>query len=141
MIFRFIITKLKWLAGVPLLPHVFDSALLISTSLFDRRRLRAREIFENEIVRLDEVRLAPHRFGGVGFFVGKKEIGHIHGNGLLDLLVGKSARTDFVSKGLALPHHVLPNSGWVSFWLTRPDETAQALELFDAARAYRLKSD
>ena len=136
MIFQFIVTKVKWLARIPLLPHFFDSALLIGTILFDRPRLRARERFEDAIARRDEIRLAPHRFGGVGFFLGRKEIGHIHGNGLLDLLVGKAARTDLVNKGLALPHHVLPNSGWISFWLNSPDDAAHALDLFEAARSH-----
>jgi hypothetical protein len=115
--------------------------LLIATVLFDRPRLRAREKFEEAISRHDGIQFAPHRFGGVGFFFGRKEIGHIHGNGLLDLFVGKSARTDFVANGLALPHHVLPNSGWISFWLTQPDDAAHALELFDAARAYCRKGE
>src|SRR5437016_4801788 len=141
MIFKFVVRKLKWLARIPLLPHIFDSALLIGTILFDRPRLHAREKFEEAISRRDEIHLAPHRFGGVGFFVGSREIGHIHGNGLLDLFVGKSARTDFVANGFALPHHVLPNSGWISFWLTRPDDATHALELFDAARNYCRKSD
>jgi len=141
MIFRFVVRKLKWLARIPLLPHVFDSFLLIAAILFDRPRLRAREIFEQAISRREEIHFAPHRFGGIGFFVERNEIGHLHGNGLLDLLVGKPARTDLINKGLAMPHHVLPDSGWISFWLSRPSEACHALELFELARVHCVKGE
>ncbi len=58
---------------------------------------------------------APHRFGGVEFRVGTREIGHLHGDRLLDVPFPKRVRDDLVAAGLARPHHVLPESGWVSF--------------------------
>ena len=70
-------------------------------------------------------------------FIGTTEIGHLHGNGLLDLFVGKSFRTEQVRRGRALPHHVFPDSGWISFWLKSPADIAQALELFEIASMYR----
>jgi hypothetical protein len=36
-----------------------------------------------------------------------------------------------------LPHHVFPDSGWISFWLKSPADIAQALELFEIASMYR----
>jgi len=114
--------------------------LVIATMLFDRPRLRAMETFENAVSRKDAIQRRPHRFGGVGFFVGTTEIGHLHGNGLLDLFVGKSFRTDQVGRGRALPHHVFPESGWVSFWLRSPADIAQALDLFEIASMYRTTS-
>ena len=98
------------------------------------------EMFENAVCRKDAIQRRPHRFGGVGFFVGTTEIGHLHGNGLLDLFVGKSFRTDQVGRGRALPHHVFPESGWISFWLRSPADIDQALELFDIASMYRTTS-
>ncbi|PYK82761.1 MAG: hypothetical protein DME37_01840 [Verrucomicrobia bacterium] len=95
------------------------------------------ETFENAVSRKDAIQRRPHRFGGVGFFVGTTEIGHLHGNGLLDLFVGKSFRTEQVRQGRALPHHVFPDSGWISFWLRNRTDIAQALELFEIARMYR----
>src|ERR1051326_6204313 len=137
MIFKFVVNKLKWLAKIPLLPHVFDAGLVLTTALFNRPRLRARELFEKAILRRNDVKFGPHRFGGIGFFVGPQEIGHLHGNGLLDLLVGKTVRDGMVANRLALPHHVLPNSGWISFWLNQPSDVGLALELFEAAYSYR----
>jgi hypothetical protein len=137
MIFQFVVKKLRWLARIPVLPQLFDAGLMVATMLFDRPRLRAMETFENAIRRKYAIQRRPHRFGGVGFFVGTTEIGHLHGNGLLDLFVGKSSRTEQVREGRALPHHVFPDSGWISFWLRNPADIPQALDLFEIASRYR----
>jgi len=137
MMFKFVVKKLRWLARIPVLPQLFDAGLMVATMLFDRPRLRAMEMFENAIRRRYTIQRRPHRFGGVGFFIGPTEIGHLHGNGLLDLFVGKSIRAEEVRRGCALPHHVFPDSGWISFWLKSPADLAQALELFEIASIYR----
>jgi len=137
MIFRFVVKELRWLARIPVLPQLFDAGLMVATILFDRPRLRAMEMFENAIRRKYPIQRRPHRFGGVGFFIGTTEIGHLHGNGLLDLFVGKSFRAEEVRRGRALLHHVFPESGWISFWLKSPADIAQALELFEIASMYR----
>lgn len=135
--FKFVVKRLRWLARIPFLPQLFDAGLMIATMLFDRPRLRAMEMFENAIRRKYPIQRRPHRFGGVGFFIGTTEIGHLHGNGLLDLFVGKSFRAEQVRRGRALPHHVFPDSGWISFWLKNPADIAQALALFEIASMYR----
>ncbi len=137
MIFRFVVKELRWLARIPVLPQLFDAGLMITTMLFNRPRLRAMEMFENAVCCKYAIQKRPHRFGGVGFFIGTTEIGHLHGNGLLDLFVGKSFRTEQVRQGHALLHHVFPDSGWISFWLRTPADIAQALELFEIASKYR----
>jgi hypothetical protein len=44
-----------------------------------------------------------------------------------------------VAAGLAEPHHVFPDSGWISKWLRAPDDVDQAIALlersFELARA------
>jgi len=137
MMFKFVVRKLRWLARIPVFPQLFDAGLMVATMLFDRRRLRAMEMFEDAIRRKYTIQRRPHRFGGVGFFIARTEIGHLHGNGLLDLFVGKSLRAEQVRRGRALPHHVFPDSGWISFWLKSPADIAQALELFEIASVYR----
>jgi len=137
MMFKFVVRKLRWLARIPVFPQLFDAGLMVATMLFDRRRLRAMEMFESAIRCKYTIQRRPHRFGGIGFFIGTTEIGHLHGNGLLDLFVGKSLRAEQVRRGRALPHHVFPDSGWISFWLKSPADIAQALELFEIASVYR----
>src|SRR5256885_11674222 len=129
MMFKFVVRKLRWLARIPVLPQVFDAGLMIATMLFDRPRLRAMEMFENAIRRKYPIQRRPHRFGGVGFFIATTEIGHLHGNGLLDLFVGRSFRAEQGRRGRALPHNVFPDSGWIRFWLNSSAAISSALYL------------
>ena len=72
----------------------------------------------------------PHRFGGVEFNLGKREIGHLHGDTLADLPFPVKVREELVAAGKAQPHRVLPDSGWVSLPLRGTDSLPGALELF-----------
>src|SRR6058998_2079949 len=59
----------------------------------------------------------PHRFGGTEYCLGRREIGHIHGDSLVDIPFPKKVRDELVTAGRAEPHHILPKSGWVSIFL------------------------
>jgi len=72
---------------------------------------------------------APHRFGGVEFVLGKREIGHIHGDHLVDIPFPTKVRDRVVAEGRAEPHHLLADSGWVSFYLREPADTDAAVAL------------
>lgn len=138
MIFAFVVRNFRWLARVPGAPQIFDAALLISTALFSPRRLRAISAVETKAQGLANVKLGVHRFGGIGFFLHGKEMGHIHGNGLLDCLVGRVNRDRLLREsGGVTAHHVFPQSGWISFFVKAPDDVEQAIELIQIARAYR----
>lgn len=76
---------------------------------------------------------APHRFGGVELRYGRRELGHVHGDALVDLPFQRRLRDMLVETGRAEPHHVLPDSGWVSFRLRDPEDAAEAIELFRLA--------
>lgn len=76
------------------------------------------------------VQAGPHRFGGVEFRVAGHEIGHLHGDRLADLPFPVRMRHDLVESGLAQPHHVLPQSGWVSYRIHAPEDVDGALALF-----------
>lgn len=71
----------------------------------------------------------PHRFGGIEFQWDGKEIGHMHGNRLVDVRFRRSLRDQLVSEGRAQPHHIYPDSGWVSLYLSTEEDVAQAIEL------------
>jgi hypothetical protein len=138
VIFAFVVRNFRWLARVPGAPQIFDAALLVSTALFSPRRLRAINAVETKAQRLADVRLGVHRYGGIGFFLHGKEMGHIHGNGLLDCFVGRENR-DLLLRASAgvTAHHVFPQSGWISFFVKDRDDVEQAIELIQVARAYR----
>jgi hypothetical protein len=79
----------------------------------------------------DSIEAQPHRFGGIEFTLGKVEVGHIHvESGLVDIPFMKRTREALVADGEAELHHILPESGWISFWMRGDQDVAQAIRLY-----------
>jgi len=129
MIFSFIVRRLRWLARVPLVPQVFDAFLLAWTALFHHERFVALEALEAQALQLPGVQPRRHRFGGTGFARAGCEFAHFHGNGLLDVHLGRKCADVVVAAGLASPHHVFRSSAWVSFWVRSKVDLPQAMSL------------
>ena len=72
----------------------------------------------------------PHRFGGTEYRLGSREIGHIHGDHMVDIPFPKRVREELVAAGRAERHHLLPETGWVSFYLREPVDVERAVGLF-----------
>lgn len=87
----------------------------------------------------EEVSVAPHRFGGVEYRLGKRELGHIHGDNMLDIPFPKKVRDEVVASGLASPHHLLPQTGWVSLYLRQPVDEQTAIQLLQRSYQIALK--
>jgi predicted DNA-binding protein (MmcQ/YjbR family) len=87
----------------------------------------------------DGIESRPHRFGGVEFCIGKREIGHLHGDSLVDIPFPKKVRDDLVAAGEASPHHVLPETGWVSFYLKEEKDVQKAIDLLERSYQIALK--
>ena len=71
-----------------------------------------------------------HRFGGTEYRLGSLELGHVHGERLVDLPFPKSVRDELIAGGRAEAHHFLPQSGWVSFYMSQEADVERAIELF-----------
>ncbi len=72
-----------------------------------------------------DVEIGPHRFGGVEFRLGRRELGHLHGDRIADLPFPRRVRDELIAAGRARAHHVLPDSGWVTVPVVAPGgETA-----------------
>lgn len=84
------------------------------------------------------VSTAPHRFGGVEYRLGTRELGHVHGDQLVDIPFPKKVRDEIVSAGIAEPHHILPETGWVSFYLREEGDVQNAISLL--RRSYEIAS-
>jgi hypothetical protein len=95
----------------------------------------ARDAIQDAVASWDGVTVHSHRFGGVEFRLGKVELGHIHGDQLADLPFPTKIRNELVDQGRAQPHHVLPDSGWVS----RPIRDAGDVD--DVIALFRLNYD
>jgi len=89
----------------------------------------AKEKIHVAISKLDGVTSEPHRFGGTEYRLGKREIGHVHGNYLVDIPFTKKVKDELIAEGRAANHHVLPESGWVSIYLNNPADVDNAIEL------------
>jgi hypothetical protein len=59
-------------------------------------------------------------------------MGHIHSQGLADIPFPMKIRDELVNSGRVKPHHVLPQSGWVSYWFHNIEEedVSTVIELF-----------
>jgi hypothetical protein len=89
-----------------------------------------RETIGREVAGWPGVEEREHRFGGVEFRVNGHEIGHLHGDRLADLPFPVRMREELVESGRAQPHHVLPQTGWVSYRIRGEEDIGGALELF-----------
>jgi len=89
----------------------------------------AQERITKAVTSWEGVTAHPHRFGGVEYVIGKREIGHIHGDHLVDIPFPKKVRDEIVAAGRAGPHHILPESGWVSFYLRGEEDVDGAIAL------------
>jgi hypothetical protein len=91
----------------------------------------ARDAITAELASWPGVTSRPHRFGGTEFVFGdRREIGHIHGEQLVDIPLPTRLRDEVVAAGRARPHHILAESGWISFYLRQPDDVPRAIDLF-----------
>jgi predicted DNA-binding protein (MmcQ/YjbR family) len=78
----------------------------------------------------------PGRFEAVEFMLGKREIGHLHGDVLLDVPFPRRVRDELVAAGEAEPHHIMPESGWISFRIRSAADADHAVALL--RRSYDL---
>jgi hypothetical protein len=82
-----------------------------------------------EVSSWEGVTVHEHRMGGVEFRVGRRELGHLHAR-IADLPFPRRMRDELVAMGQARPHHVLPESGWVTVPMRTAVEVEAVIELF-----------
>jgi hypothetical protein len=107
------------------------------------------QLIVREVSAWPGVTIGRHRFGGTEFRHGRRELGHLHGNRLADLPFPLLVRNQLVASGRAEPHHIHPESGWVSYFIRDEADVAHVVALFrmnyerpwsDAERRVRLQS-
>jgi hypothetical protein len=72
----------------------------------------------------------PHRFGGIEYRYGRKEMGHVHGDRLADLPFPRRIHDQLIADGRAELHHVLPDTGWVSRRMRDGEDADDVIALF-----------
>lgn len=78
--------------------------------------------------------------GGSAFYLGKVELGHLHGSSFADLPFPKKVKDTLIAQGRASVHPPLPDSGWVRRRMDGPGDAEAVIGLFrenyDRARAH-----
>ena len=101
------------------------------------------QAIDRQVMAWPGVSKSPHRFGGAEYRLGRREIGHVHGESLVDVPLPRRLRDELVRQGRARPHHVLPESGWVSVPMRSLEDVAEAVSIlrhsYDLACAQRAK--
>jgi hypothetical protein len=96
---------------------------------------------EADISAWPDVDVHPHRFGGREFRFKSAEIGHIHDNGIVDIPFPRPVRDALLADGLAEEHRWVPNSGWVTFQISREEDVKHAAWLMRLSYLrYKLKA-
>jgi hypothetical protein len=90
----------------------------------------AGELIRESVLSWPGVEAVPHRFGGIEYRYGRKEMGHVHGDRLADLPLPRKLHDEVIAEGRAEPHHVLTETGWVSCWMKSPEDAENVIDLF-----------
>jgi hypothetical protein len=139
-VFDFTVKYLGFLKHVPLLPHVFETMLKVKTFVSNRSVLDYLDDIENTVLSWNRTSMHLHKFGGTQFNFNNKEIGHIHGNGLLDVPFSKSIKEQVIieSNGRVKEHHIFKKSGWISLHIQNELDKKLAIQIL--MRSYEDKA-
>jgi len=90
-----------------------------------------RALITAAVAAMPGVTVETHQAGQfVEFKVGRRAIGHLHGDRLADLPFPVRIREELVANGRASLHYLHPETGWVSYDLHHLDDVPKVVELF-----------
>jgi hypothetical protein len=89
---------------------------------------RAQEIVE-QATSWPGVTAHDHRFGGIEFRVGNRQLGHLHGDRIADIPLKRVLRDELVATGRARIHRWRPDSGWVTVDIDSDEGAQEAVRL------------
>lgn len=86
-------------------------------------------LIERTVLAWPGVTREPGRFGSTAFMLGRREIGHIHGNGVADFGFPRALREELIATGQAQPHQAGIPAG-VSHPIRSGEDVPRVLALF-----------
>nr|WP_231876029.1 luciferase family protein [Mucilaginibacter sp. L294] len=138
--FVFIIRYFGFLKFIPGLALLFDAQLKLWTLIVNPNLLDWIDDIEHEVLTWPGTTVTTHKYGGLQFNYNGKELGHIHSNGLLDMLLNRKIKQQLMQQDRRVQdHHSFKNSGWISVYMKHHDDKQLALALLE--RAYNLHAD
>ena len=93
---------------------VIPSREVSSSWLFVKEGLHI-HLLKEQVCQIVGISSAIHNRGGIIFRYLKKEIGHMHWNGDLDILFKRNTKSKLMSFKRVEQHAWLPRSGWITF--------------------------
>jgi hypothetical protein len=132
-LFRFIVKHFGFLKFVPLAALVFDAWLKLWSLITNPGILDSLDDIEAEISTWAGVTIGLHKYGGIQFNYHGKELGHIHGNGILDIRFSRAIKNRLMEEKRISNHHVFPNSGWITFYIRKREDSDYAISLLKVA--------
>lgn len=138
--FVFIIRYFGFLKFVPGLALLFDAQLKLWTLIANPNLLDWIDDIEKIVLTWPGTTITTHKYGGLQFNYHGKELGHIHSNGLLDMLLSRKIKQQLIQQDRRVQdHHSFKNSGWISVYIKYNGDKQLALELFE--QVYKLHAD
>ena len=84
----------------------------------------------SQVASWEDVTTGPGRFGSTRFLVGRRELGHLHGDSLLDLPLPPTRKKELLEQSRVEQHRYTPEkSGWVSLRISDETDVETAIEL------------
>jgi hypothetical protein len=133
-LFKFVTTYVGFLKAIPLLPHAFDALMRLFSFCFKREITDAMDHIEEELAEETGVTLSIHKYGGRQFNYNNRELGHIHGNGMVDVLLNKKIKEELMHKGWVEKHHTFKNSGWITMFLRSRSDAEKAIHVLKISK-------
>ncbi len=121
-----------WLSSLPERDQLKLKEILEHAVAADQESepMNASERIRAEVESWDEVETGPGRFGSVRFTVGRRELGHLHGDSIADLPLRPEVARELIASGNALDHrYTPPDSGWVTIELDTDEDAERVIEL------------
>lgn len=84
----------------------------------------------DEVTSWEGVTAEPHRLGGTEFRLGRRELGHVHGDYQADIVFPMNVRNRLIEEKKVEPHHIIPESGWITFRFRKEKDVDSAIDLF-----------
>jgi hypothetical protein len=138
--FDTVIKYLGFLKHVPGLPLVFNAWLKVWMVVSTPYVLDWTDLIEKEVLKWEHTKATIHKYGGLQLNYKGTELGHIHGNGLTDMLLNRKLKEQLMKEyDQVQNHHLFNRSGWISIYLKKPDDVRLAIRLF--RMAYALHAD
>ena len=92
--------------------------------------MSARERISAAVESWAGVETGPGRFGSIRFTIGRRELGHLHGDEIADLPLRPETAQELIAAGDAREHRYTPEgSGWVTIELGSDDDADRVIAL------------